>query len=84
MNAPWRTSLNYGARLYQKGIKQIEEVERKYREALIAREEDELRDLTFHPKINPVSNYYGTNESEKPEEHLIKQGMMIKDKIDQK
>ena len=84
MHALSRSSLNYGTRLYQKGIKQIEEVERKYREALISREENELRDLTFHPQINPVSFYYGTQGNEKPEEHLIKQGMMIKDKIEQK
>lgn len=84
MNAPSRASLNYGIRLYQKGIKQIEEIERKYKEALAAKEENELKDLTFQPKINPVSFYFGTKGSERPEEHLIKHGQMIKDKIDQK
>ena len=84
MNAPSRTSLNYGIRLYQKGIKQIEEIERKYKEALAVKEENELKDHTFQPKINPVSFYYGSKGSERPEEHLIKHGQMIKDKIDQK
>lgn len=82
MNAAYRTTLNYGVRLYQKGLQKLEEVERKHKEALAAKEATEANDATFHPKINQVSNYFASND--RPENHLIKQGMLVKDKLDQK
>jgi hypothetical protein len=84
MHAPYRAVLNYGTRLYQKGVQKLEEVERKHQEAMFMKEQNETRDVTFHPKINPVSYYFGSKGSEKPEDHLIKQGLLTKDKLDQK
>lgn len=83
MNAPYRASLNYGVRLYQKGVQKLEEIERKHKEALAAKEMYESEDLTFHPKINPISYYFGS-KNERPEDYLIKKGMLAKDKIEQK
>lgn len=84
MGVPTRSSLNYGMRLYQKGIKKLEEVERKHKEAMQNREEQETKDLTFHPKINPVSYYFGCDGTEKPEDYLLKQGTLAKDKLEQR
>ena len=84
MNVGNRAPLNYGSRLYQKGIKKLEEAERKHQEAILKKEENEIKDLTFHPKINPVSYYFGSSEQERPEDYLLRQGMLTKDKLEQK
>jgi len=84
MNSHHRIPLNYGTRLYQKGIQKIEDVERKHQQALVLREFDEVKDLSFHPKINPVSYYYGAKQNEKLEDYLLNKGLMTKDKLDQK
>lgn len=72
-----------GLRLYQNGVKKLEEVERRHKEAQLIKEIEETRDLTFHPKINPISNSFGCQENELPEDNLLKRGMLTKDKIDQ-
>ena len=84
MNTQYRTTLNYGTRLYQKGIQKLEEVERKHKQAMIEKEVNETKDLSFHPKINPVSYYYGSKGEERLEDYLLKKGMLTKDKIEQK
>lgn len=76
-------SSNYGSRLYQNGMKKLEEVDRRYREAQFQKEINETKDLTFHPTINPISNHYRTVGSELPEDKLLKKGMKSKDKIEQ-
>lgn len=84
LNAPYRTTLNYGTRLYQKGIQKMEEIERKHQEAKAKKEFEELNEHTFHPKILPVSKYYGSKADEKPEDNLIKKGLLTQDKLEQK
>jgi hypothetical protein len=84
LNAPYRTTLNYGTRLYQKGIQKMEEIERKHQEEKIKKEFEELKEHTFHPKILPVSKYYGSKADEKPEDNLIKKGLLTQDKLEQK
>ena len=84
MNVAYRTTLNYGTRLYQKGLQKLEDVERRHQEALALKEQDELKDHTFHPKINPVSNLYGTKGAIRPEDNLIQKGMLVQDKLEQK
>ena len=77
------SKLNFGNRLYENGIKKIEDVQRKYKESQLMREIEEYKDLTFHPKINDVSQYFGAPNHLKPEENLIQKGILAKDKIDQ-
>jgi hypothetical protein len=76
--------MNYGTRLYQKGIQRQEEIERKHKQAMIQKEINEMKDLSFHPTINPVSYYFGSKGEEKLEDYLLKKGMLTKDKIEQK
>lgn len=76
-------STDYGSRLYNNGVKKIEEVERKHKEAQLLNEINETKDLTFQPTINPISYHYGSSENELPEDNLIKKGIMSKDKIEQ-
>ena len=40
--------------------------------------------LTFHPKINPVSYFYGNRDFTKTEDYLINQGNALKNKLEQK
>ena len=62
---------DFGNRLYENGIKKIEDVERRYKESQLMKEMNEYKDLTFIPKINQISRYYGPPENLKPEDNLI-------------
>jgi hypothetical protein len=84
LHAPYCTTLNYGMRLYQKGLQKMEEIERKHQEAIAKRELEELKDHTFHPKILPVSNNNKSRADERPEDILLRKGMLAQDKIEQK
>ena len=44
--------LNYGERLYQKGIKQKEELVRQGREAKAKEEQKQVDNYSFKPRIN--------------------------------
>jgi hypothetical protein len=50
-----RPLLNYGERLYQKGIKQKEELIRQGREAKAKEEQQQIDSFSFKPRINMVS-----------------------------
>jgi hypothetical protein len=62
----------------------MEEIERKHQEAIAKRELEELKDHTFHPKILPVSNNNKSRADERPEDILLRKGMLAQDKIEQK
>lgn len=47
--------INHGLRLYQKGLKKMEDHDRKHREALMRKNAEEEANLTFQPQINPIS-----------------------------
>ena len=52
--------------------------------AIIEREEFEILNLTFHPQINPISNFFGSRGVESTEDYLMQKGVAIKDKLNQK
>jgi hypothetical protein len=69
---PPRDVLNYGERLYQKGIKRKEEFERHVRAARSEQERAALDDLSFQPKINDISREIPrASRGEKTEDILI-------------
>lgn len=59
-----RPVLNYGERLYQKGVKRKEELERHIRESKTQKEEREKQRFTFQPQINQVSREIARSESQ--------------------
>ena len=75
---------NQGVRLYNKGMKQIELKEQKHREAMMKEQEKVDEDLTFHPRINPISRYFGRQPHQRLEDHLLQKGMEVKEKLEKK
>ena len=80
-----RTPNNIGERLYQNGLKRLEEKQRKNHNEKIMREMSEVENLTFRPKINPLSRYFGRDHSDKKlEDHLIERGKKTKEHLEKK
>ena len=52
-------NMNYGVRLYQKGVKKQEEKDRICKEIQIEREANERQQYSYRPQINPVSAKFG-------------------------
>ena len=77
-------SLNYGIRLYQKGVKKMEEMDRLCKEAKAIQEKEECEELTFQPQINPISRLYGRKNTDRPEEHLLNAGRALQERIEKK
>ena len=79
-----RTALNYGYRLYQKGIKKKEEHDRECREAKKEREIREKQSYTFKPTIDPNSKEIlrDTNR-DKPENRLLLIGQVMQERKEQ-
>ena len=75
---------NWAERLYQQGIIHMKKTEKYHQEAILAKEESEVMNLTFHPQINPVSYFYGNRDFNKTEDYLINQGNVLKNKLEQK
>jgi len=71
--------LNYGERLYQKGIKRKEDLERHIREAKTMKDEREKQRFTFQPQINQASKHIMRSETQ-----LLKYGEQVREKIEQK
>ncbi|CDW91726.1 UNKNOWN [Stylonychia lemnae] len=71
--------LNYGERLYQKGIKRKEEIERHIREAKNHQEQEEQEQFTYQPQINNISRSLPRNE-----DNLLKYGQQTRERIEQK
>eukprot|EP00347_Sterkiella_histriomuscorum_P010260 403376977 len=71
--------INYGERLYQKGIKRKEELDRHIREAKNYQEQNEQEQYTYQPQINAVSRSIPRSE-----DNLIKYGQQVREKIEQK
>ena len=83
-NSSERTSLNYGFRLYQKGIKKKEEHERECVQAKKELELKEKQNYTFKPMIDPNSKQIlGDSEKQKPENRLLLVGQMLQEKKEQ-
>jgi hypothetical protein len=55
-SATHRNELNYGVRLYQRGIKQIEENKKNAESRKHAEESEVLQQCTYHPQINEISS----------------------------
>lgn len=79
-----RTPNNIGERLYKNGLKRLEEKEKKSLQEKMMREMAEVQNLTFKPKINPISRYFGRDDSKPLEDHLIEKGKRSKDMIEKK
>eukprot|EP00826_Nyctotherus_ovalis_P003845 TRINITY_DN10796_c0_g1_i2.p1 TRINITY_DN10796_c0_g1~~TRINITY_DN10796_c0_g1_i2.p1 ORF type:complete len:305 (-),score=104.11 TRINITY_DN10796_c0_g1_i2:2338-3252(-) len=79
-----KNSLNFGDRLYQKGMKRLEEHEREVREAKKSREMAEQQKYTFKPEINANSKLLAKDASrDKPEDRLIMVGQAVQEKKEQ-
>ena len=75
--------LNYGERLYQKGIKNNEEKERCRMQAKAQQEKEQVEQFPFAPQINPVSRMLGRPYNERAEDALINFARAKQDRIEQ-
>lgn len=78
-----RTPNNYGEKLYQNGLKRMEEKERKSNREKIEKELKQYESLTFQPHINHTTRHQRRN-SKKLEDQLIEKGKKTHDKIEKK
>lgn len=74
--------INYGERLYQKGLKRKEELHRQIREVKNYQDQVASNQFTFKPEINETSKILGQRK-EKTEEALIKYGQQVREKVEQ-
>ena len=81
---PPQPILNYGERLYQKGLKRKEEFDRHIREAKIVQERLDHDESMFKPKINDVSKQMIRPNNEKAEDYLFNYQKVVREKIEQK
>ena len=80
-----RTPNNYGEKLYQNGLKKMEERERRNYKEKKEREIKKYENLTFRPQINPISKNYGKyGKKKKLEDELIEKGKKTHDMIEKK
>ncbi len=79
-----RDSLNYGHRLYQKGLKEKEEREREIKEAKKEQEIQQRRYYTFKPEIDAGSKQLLRDANrDKPENRLLMLGQVALEKKEQ-
>ena len=79
-----KRGVNYGYRLYKKGLKTIAEQEKKIKEARKEKELDEKRKYSFKPEINENSKIIAKdNGKEKLETRLMMFGQIVQEKIEQ-
>ncbi|CAI2384022.1 unnamed protein product [Moneuplotes crassus] len=78
-----RTPHNYGEKLYQDGLKRMEERERKSKHEKVQNELKQYESLTFKPKVNSVSKNFRRG-SKKLEDQLIEKGKKTNDMIERK
>lgn len=72
---------NFGSKLYEKGVKKLEQHERQCRTALEEREKAELRRYTFRPKINAASRLMARSTSgARLEDRLIHEGLLTRER----
>lgn len=76
--------INYGSLLYHKGLKRKEEVNKLINDQRKVIVDQQERECTFKPNINPISNEIMNNKprTENPEDFLIKQGKSTKEKLE--
>ena len=79
-----RTPNNHGERLYQNGLKRLEEKKRKFQKDKMEKELQECENLTFRPQINPISKCMGRLNDRALEDNLIDRGKKSKDMIEKK
>ena len=73
---------NYGEMLYQRGMRRKEEIKKLIKRARSEHDKQELEELTFQPKINPISRNMTRMNNERAEDFLIKYGKAVKEKVD--
>ncbi|CAI2384299.1 unnamed protein product [Moneuplotes crassus] len=78
-----KTSNNIGEKLYQNGLKRMEEKERKAKREKIQNELKQYESLTFQPKINSSAKRFQRN-SKRLEDQLIEKGKKTHDMIEKK
>jgi len=66
--------LNYGERLYQKGIKKKEELQRHIQEQKAVHEKQAEEEFSFKPQINDLSRVYQRPGGERAEDFLLNYG----------
>lgn len=79
-----KTPVNYGEKLYLKGIKRMEEKEKYNHKEKMLKELEEVENLTFKPQINPISQFFGRHDGKKLEDHLIEKGKKSQDLLEKK
>ena len=78
-----RTPKNIGEKLYKNGLKRLEEKQRRNHNEKMMKEMSEVENLTFRPQINPISRYFGRdNSSKRLEDHLIEKGKKTKENLE--
>ena len=79
--------VNYGERLYHKGLKMKEEQSRLLNEVR-AQQEQVTRNCSFHPQINEISRIIAHNPNReqgvKAEDALIRFGQLAREKLEVK
>eukprot|EP00831_Metopus_contortus_P067466 TRINITY_DN6020_c0_g1_i1.p1 TRINITY_DN6020_c0_g1~~TRINITY_DN6020_c0_g1_i1.p1 ORF type:complete len:433 (-),score=102.28 TRINITY_DN6020_c0_g1_i1:546-1844(-) len=86
LRTPGKAALNYGSRLYQKGVKMKEEIERKCCEAKKDQEIRQMKYHTFKPMINLTSKLItetAHSQPGRPEDRLLRSGNLINEKKQQ-
>ncbi|CAI2360937.1 unnamed protein product [Moneuplotes crassus] len=76
-------TFDHSTKLYHQGLQRMDDIEQRHLEAIAQKEQEEL-EHSFHPKINPYSYYFVQDDGSKPEDNLIKKGLISKDKKDQR
>ena len=77
-----RNYANYGAKLYERGMRRMYEMEKFVKRAKSEQDLAELEAYSFKPQINNVSRMINRAGYSKAEDFLIQYGRAVKDKID--
>ena len=70
-------SENYGEKLYFKGLKKLEKNQNMKQALKMRIEQEENRELTFKPKINPVSNVIAQRMANRSQDSIRKKESII-------
>jgi hypothetical protein len=79
-----RTPQNYGEKLYQNGLKKLEEKERQHQKEKLEREMNEIENLSFRPQINSQNKHHSRLNNKRLEDRLIEKGKKSNDMIEKK
>lgn len=76
-----RNYLNYGEKLYQRGMRRMYEMDAFIKRAKSEQDKAEVEAYSFKPEINNISRMIVRDSYEKTEDFLMKYGRAVRDKI---